>query len=433
MADLTTTVCIIGAGAGGCAAAIDLVNDDVDCILIEQQDTLGGTGVQAYVNQWPGAPFNTVFNQIYNNVASDKITQVADLDVTLLHKSHNPSAPKIYFSPAGMATGLEALLAGGSCTVLKNTTFVSASVSEREIQEIKIFDSVNGIRTIAADYFIDATGNIELARRAGCSFAFGSDIKADFGEDAAPDEKTYILNEATLCFKSKEGTQSVEDYSDVETDGFQVSVPGESGKWVNPIKGLGLTSTDMRQGLSALQALAETRAPQYMYRVSVIDTDWLGGQFVGWEVDTLAPMLGIRESFRLRGVKTLIQSDCETLVTRGNLEDHIGYADHPWDLHGEPDPESDVQLYGIPYGCLLPVEIDNMLVACRGFSASHIAASTCRIQKHMMQLGQAAGEAIKLSISSNLDVKHISVRNLQTNLNLADLQTRCLDLWETNL
>jgi hypothetical protein len=60
------------------------------------------------------------------------------------------------------------------------------------------------------------------------------------------------------------------------------------------------------------------------------------------------------------------------------------------------------QPYGVPFRCLLPVEFDNLAVACRGASFSSVAASSCRLSRTMMQLGQAAGTAAALAQQEHL-------------------------------
>ena len=62
-----------------------------------------------------------------------------------------------------------------------------------------------------------------------------------------------------------------------------------------------------------------------------------------------------------------------------------------------------MQPYGIPFRCLLPAEIDNLAIACRGASFSSVAASSCRLSRTMMQLGQAAGTAAALAKQQQLD------------------------------
>ena len=53
--------------------------------------------------------------------------------------------------------------------------------------------------------------------------------------------------------------------------------------------------------------------------------------------------------------------------------------------------------YGVPFRCLIPRGIGNLLVACRGAGFSALAASSCRLTRTMMQLGQAAGAAAALA------------------------------------
>ena len=47
--------------------------------------------------------------------------------------------------------------------------------------------------------------------------------------------------------------------------------------------------------------------------------------------------------------------------------------------------------WGVPLRCLQPNEVENLLVACRGASFSSLAASACRLQRTMKEMGEAAG------------------------------------------
>ena len=71
------------------------------------------------------------------------------------------------------------------------------------------------------------------------------------------------------------------------------------------------------------------------------------------------------------------------------------------DVHGEAGthggPRELVEPYGIPYRCLIPRGFDNLLVASRAASFSALAASSCRLSRTMMHLGQAAGTATALA------------------------------------
>ena len=75
--------------------------------------------------------------------------------------------------------------------------------------------------------------------------------------------------------------------------------------------------------------------------------------------------------------------------------------------------------YGIPYECMLPKEIDNMLVACRGASFSHIASSSARLSRTMMALGEAAGEAAVQCIRTNRMPDQVDIANLRDKLDIS--------------
>jgi hypothetical protein len=79
----------------------------------------------------------------------------------------------------------------------------------------------------------------------------------------------------------------------------------------------------------------------------------------------------------------------------------VAIADHARDTHGADTGRAGTgelsQPYGVPFASLLPMEFDNLAVACRGASFSSVAASSCRLSRTMMQLGQAAGTAAALA------------------------------------
>lgn len=84
----------------------------------------------------------------------------------------------------------------------------------------------------------------------------------------------------------------------------------------------------------------------------------------------------------------------------------------PW-IHGEGHLCSELDVpYGVPFECLLPREFDNLLVACRGASFSHLTASSCRLSRTMMQLGHAAGLAAFETMDSNIAPSEVG-ENLQ--------------------
>jgi hypothetical protein len=89
------------------------------------------------------------------------------------------------------------------------------------------------------------------------------------------------------------------------------------------------------------------------------------------------------------------------------IEDHVPGTDTTWTYV----PQSGV--YGIPYGCLLPVGIEAMLVAGRCFSASHDAHASARSMATCMAMGQASGIAAALAVASGSTPRAIDARVLR--------------------
>ena len=104
----------------------------------------------------------------------------------------------------------------------------------------------------------------------------------------------------------------------------------------------------------------------------------------------------------------------------------IAIADHCLDLHAPGIKNHDLEgPFGIPYRCLLPQGVKNLLVASRAAGFSHIAASSCRLQRTLITLGQAAGNAAALAVKHHVDPRRIDIAELQ-----AQLQSQGMDLHE---
>ena len=65
------------------------------------------------------------------------------------------------------------------------------------------------------------------------------------------------------------------------------------------------------------------------------------------------------------------------------------------DVHGEGGIARELdEPYEIPLECTMTKEYDNLFVCCRGASFSHIAASSARLSRTILSLGEGVGEYI---------------------------------------
>jgi hypothetical protein len=138
----------------------------------------------------------------------------------------------------------------------------------------------------------------------------------------------------------------------------------------------------------------------------------------------------IRESRRVEGITTLRTQDLLDPYgtdANGRYEYGIAVGDYPLDLHHERKTGDDVvnartedlpkiPSYNVPYGTMIPVDRDGMIVAEKSISTTHIVNGATRLQPVVMLLGQAAGAAAALSVQLDVELRELPVRQLQQTL-----------------
>jgi hypothetical protein len=81
-----------------------------------------------------------------------------------------------------------------------------------------------------------------------------------------------------------------------------------------------------------------------------------------------------------------------------------------------PNRDEKNPLMYMPYRCLIPRNVNNMLVACRAFSSDAVTNDSFNLIHHCVCLGQAAGTAAAQSISSGVELRKIDRKALQSSL-----------------
>lgn len=92
--------------------------------------------------------------------------------------------------------------------------------------------------------------------------------------------------------------------------------------------------------------------------------------------------------------------------------DHHHFRNPDWrnlpDLHFYPVPS-----FSVPYGSMIPEDVENLIVAEKSISVSNIMNGATRLQPVVMQLGQAAGAAAASAVIAGKDVSQVEVRHVQ--------------------
>jgi hypothetical protein len=414
---MTCDVCIIGGGSGGFGAALAAARAGAKVILVERQSRLGGTSTSAFVTNWEPGPGCSFAKELYGRLSA-KPGRVAIVPrmhrykrdepyglaygrpgakltyEDTLRRSGLPAAKRcgITMKPEALADEMGGMLKGAGVRILLNTTFRKAAVAGKRVQEIAVTGPDERRTVIRANVFIDSTGGAHVCRAVGCEVMLGVEPRSRFNEPSAPAKGGKFLNAISLCYriqKSKNPKRQERPEGPVGRFGKTAFVSGVDDREliVNPLPLVkGITLID--EGYPATMALARKRVLAHWH--------WLQPypHFKDYELKDIAPMLGIRESYRVVTEYILTECDVRGGLARQKHKDIIAIADHALDVHGGgPGIKEVKEPYGIPYRCLIPKGWKNLLVACRGAGFSHIAASSCRLSRTMIALGHAAGLA----------------------------------------
>lgn len=151
------------------------------------------------------------------------------------------------------------------------------------------------------------------------------------------------------------------------------------------------------------------------------------------DTDHFPPQIYVREARRIHGEYVFTENDARRAPGLGRSPIHfdsIACGDYGIDSHAtrkrEPIGQNIAlegfmaigfltEIYQIPYGCIVPQQVDRLLVPV-AVSATHMGLGTIRMEPCWMQIGYAAGVAADVSLASRMDVRRISIDRLQDEL-----------------
>jgi hypothetical protein len=129
------------------------------------------------------------------------------------------------------------------------------------------------------------------------------------------------------------------------------------------------------------------------------------------------PEILVRETRRIEGEYTLTADD--TFAGR-HFADQIALSGYFVDIHSSSDDKGQwirtEKAFGIPYRCLLPRTVEQLLVAGRCISGSSEASASFRVMATCMAIGQAAGTAAALSCQNKVTPRNLDIRQLRMQL-----------------
>lgn len=259
---------------------------------------------------------------------------------------------------------------------------------------------------LAADWFIDCTGDGVVGYLAGADYRLGREARGEFGEPSAPltaDRKTMgsTLNfhsstrDRPVPYKAPAGAIDVSSLTEFPYFGkaWSRSPSGEFGLlWWAEISGL-INPIDDDEEVSRRCRMLIYGLWDYIKNSGKFqDVDRL-------ELDWLSPLPGKRESRRLMGPVILTEN---TLRRQERFADAIGHGGYMIDVHPEdgylsPDWSSAHNyapgVYDIPLRSLFSRNVPNLFFAGRDISVTHQALGSLRVEGTCGVTGEAAGIA----------------------------------------
>ena len=103
----------------------------------------------------------------------------------------------------------------------------------------------------------------------------------------------------------------------------------------------------------------------------------------------------------------------DVVVHKANFTVDIHNPDGAGQAYGVAEA---VSPYDIPYRCLLPKNVENLIVSGRCISSTHEALASFRIMSVCTALGEAAGVAAAIAVEDNVAPRQVDVRKIQTAL-----------------
>lgn len=411
-------VIVIGGGPSGCAAAWSAARCGAKVLLLESSGALGGMATMGLVTSW--APFSDQEKIIYRSFAE----RVFERSKRAMPNVAPDALDWVPISPEALKVIYDEELAEVGVTVEFFATVVGVEKDGARISSLYVAKK-DGVHAYQASVFVDGTGDASVAAFAGVPFEKGSEE----GE----------LQPATLCFVianiRMEGLEGVSLFGYGENSIVQRMIESDRYPLITQshfcIDHLahGIISfnaghifdSDGTDPLRVSDAIRRGRrlAEEYHRALREMLPEAFGDSFL---VAT-APLLGVRETRRIRGQYVFEVND---YLQRRTFKDEISRNCYYIDLHQSHSsselPELDAQYlslyqrgesHGIPYRCLVPIGIENLLVAGRAISSDRLSSASLRVMPNCLTTGEAAGVGAYLSLRDGVAVGAIDTEELR--------------------
>ncbi|MFH1023714.1 MAG: FAD-dependent oxidoreductase [Planctomycetota bacterium] len=421
-------VVVAGGGPAGCAAATAAAREGARTLLIEGTGILGGMGTAGLVPAW--CPITDGEKIIHRGIAE-----------TVFMASRRafppPEAKKLDWArinPEQLKRIYDDLVTAAGVKLLFFTTACAVETDGKGRVTAVILASKAGLTAVRSMIYVDATGDGDIAAWAGAPFE-----KGDAAGELQPATHCFALsNVNVLPLNAGPGLNGSNPASPVRAMIASGRYPrvrdlhfcnAQTGPGTVGFNAGHLWDVDGTDPESLTTAMIEGRKIAGDIREGLREFHPLA--FGAAHLAVTAPLMGIRETRRILGDHVLTVDDYRA---RRSFPDDIGRNCYYIDIHtskaeaaGPAEKSLDGlearaeryrsgESHGIPYRCLVPRNLSNVLVAGRCISADRAVQGSVRIMPVCLVTGEAAGVAAALAAKAGGDTRKVDTEDLRARL-----------------
>jgi ribulose 1,5-bisphosphate synthetase/thiazole synthase len=391
-----TEVLVVGGGPAGTAAALSAKQLGVDVTLVERYGYLGGLATGGLVlGIFPLYDRNN--RQVISGIGEEMMKRLDSLKFGIIERNKAPIYPT--FDAEAFKYVLAEMIVESEMGVYLDCWGVDAILDAKGAVRGAVFESKSGRQAILADVVVDASGDGDIYAAAGAAFEKVKDNIGLVSRMGNVEIEDVIGNNRELSSGTRGNPKGGRPTRGAPVGAFEGQVgsptPAPNVNWLNmkgPVAdGLDvaeLTSLELKHRIAIWHNLERARKKAGAEQAYLVET---------------APQMGVRLTRLLGGTKRLTIQEAKS---GAKFKDAIGYS----------GTYATAPEFQIPFGCLVPSKLENLLAAGRCVSSDFEIADTLRLIPVCWVTGQAAGVAAALSIKDGCKPRDVNIAKLQNTL-----------------
>lgn len=405
-------VLVIGSGPAGVSAAVSAAREGSSVLLVEQSGNVGGIATEGLMSHWTGETKGGFYEELINRSADVNIQNDS------MRKIINPERLKTILLEMLEEAGVKLLLYTFACDVV---------MEENTIRGV-IVENKTGRTAILAKIVIDASGDGDIAARAGAPFYMGRET------DGKMQPVSIMFKVAGVDTEHAVFPECFEDHLEIPAGDIQQVgeefLPAPAGHvllYRTTLPGVVTCNMTNCTDIDGTKTEDLTRATivcrKQMDDIAAFLRKYVPG-FENCYIISSASLIGVRETRHFQGEAMLTQEDIEEarifddwVVARAyfNFDIH-NMTGNGLDETGVQKKFTQTQGYTIPYGCFVPKKIDNLYLAGRDICGTHMAHSNYRAMPICANMGQSVGIAAAACVKNQCTPRALDVKEIQKKL-----------------